>query len=60
MDLKFINSEHFFILAACIKECDLEDVYVGDINGFYHYEMFENEDGINSEKDKDLPVLLKF
>ena len=27
MDLKFINSEHFFILAACIKECDLEDEY---------------------------------
>ena len=27
MDLKFINSEHFFILAACIKECDVEDEY---------------------------------
>ena len=34
--------------------------FVGDINGCYHYEMFDNEDGTNSERDKDLPVLLKF
>ena len=34
--------------------------YVGDINGCYHYKMFDNEDGTNSEEDKDLPVLLKF
>ena len=27
MDLKFINSEYFFILAACIKEYDHEDGY---------------------------------
>ena len=34
--------------------------YVGDINGCYHYKMFDNEDGTNSEVDNDLPVLLKF
>ena len=65
MDLKFIHSEHFIIVAACIKECgenlwddDAESVkeYVGDINGCYHYVMFENKDGINSERDMNLPV----
>ena len=34
--------------------------YVGDINGCYHYEMFEDKDGMYFERDKDLPVLLKF
>ncbi len=52
--MKLVGEDKWDDDAEWVKE------YVGDKNGCYHYVMFENEDGINSEKDKDLPVLLKF
>ena len=52
--MKLVSEDKWDDDAEWVKE------YVGDINGCYHYEMFDNEDGTNSEVDNDLPVLLKF
>ena len=51
MDLKFINSEHFFILAACIKECDTEDEYEELEKEDEHTYMLENNQQYSSSDD---------
>ena len=52
--MKLVGEDKWDDDAEWVKE------YVGDINGCYHYEMFEDKDGMYFERDKDLPVLLKF
>ncbi len=52
--MKLLGEDEWDDDAEWVKE------YVGDINGCYHYEMFEDKDGMYFERDKDIPILLKF